>query len=175
MSGFVRSSITGNPRFSEVVCGGAILAKILGFIGFCIGEITSFPKRRAIQFQPVRQSHGHKPRFPVAPVEHGGSAVLEAFSVPDGLSHCMGYVQALRPLALNVNAWQAGNIRNCPITLSASRLYVVPGFPEEPGKLQLSSPSFLLLRSSHSSSPRKRPEFVQCVASLPFKIRFVEI
>ena len=108
---------------------------LLGFLVF----------RRAVQLQPVRQLHCHKPRFPVAPVEHCGSAVLEAFCVADGLSHCLGYAQALRPLALNVNARQAGNVRGIPIALSASGLYVVSILLKEPRKLQLSSATFSLL------------------------------
>lgn len=108
---------------------------LLGFLVF----------RRAVQLQPVRQSHGHKPRFPVATMEHCGSAVLEAFCVADGLLHCLRHVQALHPLDLNMNARQAGNVRDIPIALSASGLYVVPVFPEEPRKLQLSSATFSLL------------------------------
>ena len=78
-------------------------------------------------------------------MEHCGSAVLEAFCVPDGLSHCLGYVQALRSLALNVNAWQAGNIRNRPITLRPSGVYIETVGLENVGKLDFTGAAFSLL------------------------------
>lgn len=57
----------------------------------------------------------------------------------------MGYVQALHPLDLSMNAWQAGNIRNCPKTLRLSGVYIETVGLENVGKLDFTGAAFSLL------------------------------
>ena len=47
-----------------------------------------------------------------------------------------------------MNAWQAGNIRNCPKTLRPSGVYIETVGLENVGKLDFTGAAFSLLRSS---------------------------
>lgn len=77
-------------------------------------------------------------------MENRRGTVLEAFSVPDGLGHCLGYVQPFHPLALDMDPGEAGQVRLCPIVLGAARLHVVAVRLEDVGQLDLSSPALTL-------------------------------
>lgn len=69
---------------------------------------------------------------------------MELLSVPDSLGHCLGYVQPLHPLALDMDAGEAGQVRFLPVALSAARLHTVSVGLEDVGQLDLTGPAFAL-------------------------------
>ena len=77
-------------------------------------------------------------------MEYGRRSVLEPLSVPDGLGHCLGYVQPLPSLHLYVDSRQAGHVRDLPEALRPARLHVIAVRLEDVGQLDLSSPALAL-------------------------------
>ena len=77
-------------------------------------------------------------------MENRRGTVLEAFSVPDGLCHCLGYVQPFHPLALDMDPGETGQVRDLSKALSAARLHVVAVRLEDVGQLDLSGPALAL-------------------------------
>ena len=69
---------------------------------------------------------------------------MELLSVPDGLGHCLGYVQPLHPLDFHMDAGEAGQVRLLPVALRAARLHVVAVGLEDVGQLDLTGPAFAL-------------------------------
>ena len=54
----------------------------------------------AVELQPILKPHGHKPGFPIAPVEHGGHSVQHPITVPDGLFHRLANISAFQPACI---------------------------------------------------------------------------
>lgn len=79
-----------------------------------------------IPSHPVLKPHRHQPGLTVAPVEEDGNAVMEAASVPDGLSHGLAHVQPLHPFDLDMYPREAHKIGNLAEGQGTAALDFVP-------------------------------------------------
>ena len=94
--------------------------------------------------KPIIQSLRNKPRSPVPSMEYRRYSVLESFRVPLGLFHCLGDVQPLHPLALNMDPREAGKVRDLSIALGSPGLYSITAFLEDVGELKLTGAALSL-------------------------------
>lgn len=77
-------------------------------------------------------------------MKNGRRPIVKAFSIPDSLGHCLGYVQPLHPLALDMYSRQAGQVRFLPVALSAARFNTVAVSLKDVGQLDLTGAAFAL-------------------------------
>ena len=113
----LRTPLTNVKSYAEtILSAGEDLPTELreNFLGVIVSPLSLVGFRwflAVVEAQPIFQPHGYKPPLPVSPVEHGGSAILKSLSVPHRLGHCRMEVQPLRPLALDVDTGEAGQVR----------------------------------------------------------------
>ena len=77
-------------------------------------------------------------------MEESGDAVLEAFRIPHGLFHRIGYVQPLNSLAFNMDSWQSYYIRFRAKANRSSRSRGVSVAVQQSDKFQLPGSAFAL-------------------------------
>lgn len=89
-------------------------------------------------------AHCDKLRFKVPSMEYRRYSVLESFSVPLDLFHCLGDVQPLHPLVFDVDSREAGKVRDLSVALCSPGLYAVAVFLENVGELKLTAAALSL-------------------------------